>query len=117
MVRQLTRTANKRERGRRDGWLRVGDSAKVRKLEATAAVNRHAKYPLGVEWESWSEERERVRVRLRIVDTWWTKKDPFAAVFEGEVIRRRLRQSLITVRRDTALACLTLSLTSCLRFS
>ena len=49
-------------------------------------MNRHAKNPLGIEWESWSEERERVGVRLLIVDTWWTKKDPFAAVFEGEVV-------------------------------
>ena len=57
----------------------------LEQLETAGAVNRHAKNPL-VEWGSWSEERERVRVRLLIVDTWWTKKDPFAAVFEGEVV-------------------------------
>ena len=51
-----------------------------------------------IEWESWSEERERVGVRLLVVDTWWTKKDPFAAVLEGE-------------GGDTALACLTSTLT------
>ena len=28
----------------------------------------------------------RVEFSLLIVDTWWTKKDPFAAVFEGEVV-------------------------------
>ena len=62
-------------------------------LETAGAVNRHApkiKNPLGIEieWESWSEERERrVGVRLLIVDTWWTKKDPFVAVLEGEVVR------------------------------
>ena len=32
-------------------------------LETAGAVNRHAKNPLGIEWESWSEERERVGVR------------------------------------------------------
>ena len=37
--------------------------------------------------ELWSEEREsRVGVRLLIVDTLWTKKDPFIAVLEGEVV-------------------------------
>ena len=36
------------------------------------------------EFEVRSEEREWSQVL--IVDTWWTKKDPFAAVFEGEVV-------------------------------
>ena len=49
--------------------------------------------------------------RLLIVDTCRTKKDPFVAVFEGEVVRllrrRRLRlRPSITAGGDTALACL-----------
>eukprot|EP00956_Cyclotella_meneghiniana_P026004 scaffold55435_cov73-Cyclotella_meneghiniana.AAC.2 len=62
-------------------------------LETAGAVNRHAKNPLGIEWDGrvlWSEERERrVGVRLLIVDTLWTKKDPSIAVLEGEVVGLR----------------------------
>eukprot|EP00956_Cyclotella_meneghiniana_P021781 scaffold40171_cov59-Cyclotella_meneghiniana.AAC.10 len=58
-----------------------------------------------LKWESWGEERERVGVRLLVVETWWTKKDPFAAVLEGEVAILPLRPS-ITAGGDTALACL-----------
>eukprot|EP00956_Cyclotella_meneghiniana_P005509 scaffold7065_cov73-Cyclotella_meneghiniana.AAC.1 len=65
-------------------------------LETAGAVNRHA-IPSGRVWESGvrSEEREswsHVIVRVLIVDPWWTKKDPFAAVLEGEVVGLRLRR-------------------------
>ena len=53
--------------------------------------------------------KERVGVRLLIVDTWWTKEDPFSAVFGGEVVRptsTSLTLIMITAGGDTALVCL-----------
>eukprot|EP00956_Cyclotella_meneghiniana_P036038 scaffold120593_cov39-Cyclotella_meneghiniana.AAC.2 len=46
-----------------NGERRTARPMEMIELETAGAVNRHAKNPLEIEWESWTEERERVEVR------------------------------------------------------